>query len=71
MKWIYLLVFDFHYDIMQYMFLTINQCFSSVYMEFILWKIGQVYVGNKYCDVSSLGFHISVIVAINKKQITF
>ncbi len=40
-------------------------------MQVILWKIGQIYVGNNYYVVSSFGFHISVIIASNKKQITF
>ncbi len=42
-----------------------------VYMQTILWKTGQIYFGNNYCDVSSLGIHISVFIASNKKQIAF
>ncbi len=44
---------------------------SRVYMQVILWKYGQIYVSNIYCDASSLGFHISVTMANNMMQITF
>ncbi len=40
----------------------------GVYMKVILWKIGQIYVNNNYCDVSSLGFHISIIIVITFSQ---
>ncbi len=43
----------------------------SVYMQAILWKSGQIYVSNIYCDAFSLGFHISVTIANNMMQITF
>ncbi len=43
----------------------------SVYMQTILWKSGQIYVSNIYCDAFSLGFHISVTIANNMVQITF
>ncbi len=43
----------------------------SVYMQAILWKFGQIYVSNIYCDASSLGFNISVTIANNMIQITF
>ncbi len=43
----------------------------SVYMQAILWKSGQIYVSNIYCDAFSLGFHICVTIANNMMQITF
>ncbi len=43
----------------------------SVYMQAILWKSGQIYVSNIYCDAFSMGFHISVTIANNTMQITF
>ncbi len=43
----------------------------SVYMQAILWKSGQIYVSNIYCDAFSLGFHISVTIANNMMEITF
>ncbi len=43
----------------------------SVYMQAILWKSGQIYVGNIYCDAFSLGFHISVTIENNMMQLTF
>ncbi len=43
----------------------------SVYMQAILWKSGQIYVSNIYCDAFSLGFYISVTIANNMMQITF
>ncbi len=43
----------------------------SVYMQAILWKSGQIYVRNIYCDAFSLGFHISVTIPNNMVQITF
>ncbi len=43
----------------------------SVYIQSILWKSGQIYVSNIYCDAFSLGFHISVTIANNMMQITF
>ncbi len=43
----------------------------SVYMQAILWKSGQIYVSNIYCDAFSLSFHISVTIANNMMQITF
>ncbi len=43
----------------------------SVYMQANLWKSGQIYVSNIYCDAFSLGFHISVTIANNMMQITF
>ncbi len=53
---------------MQNMIFIINQYSTTgVYMKVILWKIGQIYVSNNYC---ALSFHISVIIASNKKQIT-
>ncbi len=36
----------------------------------ILWKSGQFYVSNIYCDVFSLSFHISVTMVNNMMQIT-
>ncbi len=42
-----------------------------VYMQAILWKSGQIYVSNIYCDAFSLAFHISVTIANNMMQITF
>ncbi len=40
-------------------------------MQANLWKSGQIYVSNIYCDAFSLGFQISVIIANNMMQITF
>ncbi len=51
--------------------LTNNTCLVFVYMQAILWKSGQIYVSNFYCDSSSLGFHISIIIANNMIQIIF
>ncbi len=63
---------------MQNMFLIINQYFTALtntYLMFICKLIygefGQIYVNNNYCDISSLGFHISVSIASNDKQIKF
>ncbi len=36
----------------------------------ILCKVGWIYVNNKYCDLSSLGFLISVSIASSMMQIT-
>ncbi len=33
-----------------------------------IWKIGQIYVNITYCDVFSLGFHISIIIVSNIMQ---
>ncbi len=43
----------------------------NVYMQAFLWKSGQIYVSNIYCDAFCLGFHISVTIAHNMMQITF
>ncbi len=43
----------------------------SVYMQAILWKSGQSYVSNIYCDAFSFGFHISFTIANNMMQFTF
>ncbi len=42
-----------------------------VKMHVILRKVVQIYVSNNHCDVSALDFHISSVIASNKKQITF
>ncbi len=44
---------------------------SSVNMQAILWKSGQIHVSNIYCHAFSLGFHISVTIENNMTQITF
>ncbi len=40
-------------------------------MQAILWKSGQIYVSNIYCDAFSVGFHICITIANNMMQITF
>ncbi len=42
-----------------------------VYMQVILWKIGQIYVRNNYCDALSL-FSLLLLQGTksNKKEIT-
>ncbi len=44
---------------------------SCSHVSYFIKQNEQIYVSNNYCDVSSLGFHISVIIASNKKQIIF
>ncbi len=43
----------------------------GVYMQTVIWNIGQIYVNNNYSDVSFLGFHNVVIIASNMMLITF
>ncbi len=56
--------------ISQYIPAFTNTCLVFTYKLF-LWKSGQIFVSNIYCDAFSLGFHISVTIANNMMQITF